>query len=291
MRKLLCLVFLLTFAGCTAKSSNNTIRIGTKNFTEQFILGELMAQLIESRTNIHVKRVFNLGGTMICHSALLKGEIDLYAEYTGTALTAILKRAKISSPQSAYNTVKKAYQEMYGLEWLEPFGFNNTFTITVRNSDAEANGWKKISDLKKVSGKLRAGFTAEFVERPDGYPGLKRAYGFQFGSVKDLDPGLMYQAQAQEEVDVICAFATDGRIVAYDFLPLIDDRGFFAPYYAASVIRGEVLKAHPEIRDALAPLAGLLNNETMQKLNFQVDEMHQSPKEVAQQFLKIKNLI
>jgi osmoprotectant transport system permease protein len=164
--------------------------IASKNFTEQFILGELMAQLIEEQTELTVVRRFNLGGTMICHGGLLNGEIDVYAEYTGTGLTAILKKTVISDPEEAFKVVKREYRNRFQIEWLQPFGFNNTYAITVRGKDAETHGWKNISDLAATASNLRAGFTSEFAERPDGYPGLRKVYGYRFGEVRDLDPTL-----------------------------------------------------------------------------------------------------
>ncbi len=268
-----------------------TIRIGSKNFTEQLIIGELMAQLIEAKTDLAVQRRFNLGGTMICHGALDAGEIDVYAEYTGTGLTAILKAPVVGDPDEAFRQVAKAYRERFDVEWLRPFGFNNTYAITVRETDAAQNGWTKISDLRGGAADLRAGFTAEFMEREDGYPGLRKAYALEFRKVHDLDPSLMYDAVAKSEVDVICAFATDGRIAAYNLKPLEDDRGFFPPYYAAPVVRMEVLRAFPEVRDALELLAGALDDATMQRLNYEVDKNKRAPAEVARTFLDEHGLL
>ena len=265
-----------------------TVIIGTKNFTEQLILGELMAQMIEAKTPLRVERRFNLGGTMICHGALVNGEIDLYAEYTGTGLTAILKAPTISDPETALHQVKKEYHERFGMRWLKPFGFNNTYAITVRENDAVQQQWHTISDLKDTASQLRAGFTAEFAERPDGYPGLSSVYDLEFLEVKDLDPAIMYQAIANREVDVICAFATDGRIATYDLTPLQDDHGFFPPYQAAPVVRQQCLTAHPEVGNALSLLGGMLDNATMQRLNFEVDGKKMSPADVAARFLKAK---
>ena len=297
----------LIVAGCftyfsTSTSSSNqawgpsatdgrTVRIGTKNFTEQLILGELMAQLIEARTDLRVERRFNLGGTMICHGALKSGGIDLYAEYTGTALTAILKQPVIAAPDQALEMVTREYRQQFAADWLRPFGFNNTYAITVRKSDASSRNLRTISDLIAISGTLRAGFTAEFSERSDGYPGLSRAYELQFREVRDLDPALMYQAIANREVDVICAFATDGRIAALNLQPLQDDRGFFPPYQAAPVIRTEVLETHPELRQVLNLLAGILDNATMQQLNFEVDEKKHRPSDVTREFLEGHGLL
>lgn len=273
------------------KEGGGPVRIGTKNFTEQLIIGHMMVLLIEADTDLEVVRRFNLGGSMICHGALVAGEIDLYPEYTGTALTAILDRPVISDPDSAYRVVNRTYQERFGATWLPPMGFNNTYAITVRAADARRNGWTSISALEPHAAELRAGFTAEFMERADGYPGLKRAYGFEFGNVRDLDPGLMYRAIQQGDVDVICAFATDGRIPAYDLKLLRDDAGFFPPYYAAPVVRDAALEAHPEIEDALSPLFGSLSDSTMQRLNHEVDEQHREPVAVARDFLESRNYL
>lgn len=264
----------------------DAVMVGTKNFTEQLILGEMMAQLIEAKTDLKVKRRSNLGGTMICHKALAAGEIDLYAEYTGTALTAILKRDVISDPDKAYELIAEEYRKEFDCEWLKPFGFNNTYAITVREDDSEERGWKSISDLRGAAGSLSAGFTAEFMERPDGYPGLKKKYGFKFGDDHDLDPGLMYKAMAQKEVDVICAFATDGRIAAYNLKPLNDDKGFFPPYFAAPVIRSEALKKHPKLVEVLNLLGGRIDDAAMQNMNYQVDEEKKEIKEVVKSFLE-----
>ncbi len=295
------LIALLCFAGSIYGAGDSkdagydkdaaVIRIGSKNFTEQFILGEIMAQLIEAKTDLRAERVFNLGGTMICHGALLRDEIDLYAEYTGTALTAILNRRVVTDPKKAYEIVQLAYRNQFDCEWLAPFGFNNTYALAVRRKDAQQNSWKTIDNLTAAAPQLRAGFTAEFFERPDGYRGLADRYGLEFASAQDLDPGLMYQAIAAEEVDVICAFSTDGRIDAFELVTLDDNRNFFPPYFAAPVIRSELLAAHPKLRKALKPLTGLLDDETMRALNYAVDESKLPPAEVATQFLKEKGLV
>ncbi|HKI69636.1 MAG TPA: glycine betaine ABC transporter substrate-binding protein, partial [Verrucomicrobiae bacterium] len=266
------------------------IRIGSKNFTEQLILGEIMAQLIEHKTDLRVVRKFDLGGTMICHDAIVNGEIDLYPEYTGTALTAVLKRKAVSDPNEAYRIVARAYTKQFDLKWLSPFGFNNTYAITIRKIDAQRWHVKSISDLKSRAPKLRAGWTSEFSERPDGYPGLRKYYGLKFASVRDLDTALMYEALAHDEVDVICAFTTDGRIAAYHLQPLKDDRHFFPPYFAAPVVRAATLEAHPELEKVLNLLAGKISNKTMQRLNYEVDQEKRSPAEVAREFLQTEIL-
>ena len=264
----------------------DVVRIGSKNFTEQEILGELVAQLIERHTDLRVERTFGLGGTGVCHAALVTGELDIYVEYTGTALLNVLKTDPLSDRDEVFRIVAKAYREQFDLQWLPPMGFNNTYAITVRAGHADEHGWQTIGDLADVAGQLSAGFTAEFMERPDGYPGLRRAYGFDFGQTADLDPGLMYQALADGQVDVICAFATDGRIAAYKLKVLHDDRSFFPPYDAAPVIRHALLHDHPEIRDVLAVLAGTIDDRTMRRLNHTVDELKSTPAKVARDWIE-----
>ena len=190
-----------------------------------------------------------------------------------------------------YERVACEYRQRWQLEWLAPFGINNTYAITVRKDDAAAHGWERISDLADGASRLRAGLTAEFAERPDGYPGLRECYGLRFGSVTDIDAGLMYDAIAAGEVDVIAAFATDGRIDAYDLKPLIDDRQFFPPYLAAPVARGETLQRFPQLRKVLALLAGTLDDPTMRSLSFSVDSGQQSPEQAARHFLAGRGLL
>ncbi len=273
-------------AATSAAQAADTVRIGSKNFTEQEILAELVAQLIERHTDLRVERTFGLGGTGVCHAALVAGELDIYVEYTGTALLNVLKHEARTNTDDAYQIVARAYRERFELEWLPPMGFNNTYAITVRATHADEHGWQAISDLGNVADRLSAGFTAEFMERPDGYPGLRHAYGFDFGRTADLDPGLMYQALADGQVDVICAFATDGRIAAFKLKVLHDDRSFFPPYDAAPVIRSALLRDHPEVRDALAALAGTISDQTMRRLNYAVDELRRTPSNVASEWIE-----
>ncbi|HUT12589.1 MAG TPA: glycine betaine ABC transporter substrate-binding protein [Thermoguttaceae bacterium] len=267
------------------------IMVGSKNFTEQLILGHMMALVIEDQTELKVDRRFCLGGTMICHRALINGEIDLYAEYTGTGLTAVLHDETSADPDEVYEFVSREYQRRYDVQWLTPFGINNTYAIAVREKDAVQHGWKAISDLERTANKLRAGFTPEFSERPDGYPGLREAYGFQFGEIRDIDAGLMYEAIAGSEVDVIAAFATDGRIAAYNLTLLVDDRRFFPPYYAAAVVRSHTLQTYPILREPLNSLGETLDDATMRELNFRVDHEKRSPREVAREFLLSRGLL
>jgi glycine betaine/choline ABC-type transport system substrate-binding protein len=232
-----------------------------------------------------------MGGTMLCHGALVEGEIDLYAEYTGTALLAVLGEPADTDAAQVLETVDREYRRRFRCQWLTPFGFDNSYAITVRARDAAENGWETVSDLKGAAAGLRAGFTSEFMERPDGYPGLRRAYAIDFGKVQDLEPALMYQAIAKSEIDVICAFATDGRIAAYDLKALKDDRKFFPPYQAAPVVRSQILEAHPALREALDSLGGVLADSTMRRLNYLVDGEGLSPAAVARAFLAQHSLL
>jgi glycine betaine/choline ABC-type transport system substrate-binding protein len=265
--------------------------IGSKEFTEQVILREMMAALIEGNSDINAEQKF-LGGTLICFNSLKNGSIDLYAEYTGTALTAILKQQPMTDPQKVYDTVKDAFKQKHGLVWLKPLGFNNTYTLTMRRDQAQQLGVQKISDLETHKDALASGFTHEFLERPDGYPGLVKHYAFELGkNPKGMDPGLMYKAIAEGDVDLICGFATDGRIPAFDLVMLEDDKQFFPPYYAAPVVRSDALEKYPELTDTLNKLAGRIDNKVMAQLNYQVDEKGRQAAEVAREFLQIQDLI
>jgi osmoprotectant transport system permease protein len=271
--------------------STGTVRIGSKEFAEQRLLGQMMARMIEAHTDLLVQRHIGLGGTMICHQALTQREIDLYAEYTGTGYQVILEQSDPPGPFSVYADVDRQYRRKFQADWLEPFGFNNTYAITVRQSAAEQNGWETISDLVEDAPDLTAGFTSEFQERADGYPGLQKAYGLNFAKAEDVSSDLIIEALAKGQVDVICAFATDGRIAAYDLKVLQDDRGFFPPYDAAPVVRMDTLQKHPELRAALSPLFGLLTDEIMQRLNYRIQGDGKSPGEVAEEFLVENNLL
>ena len=269
-----------------------TIRIGSKNFTEQLIIAEMMAQIIEIKTGHPVERKLNLGGTMICHEALLKKAIDMYPEYTGTGLLAVLKsKESLTTPGEVYDFVSREYEKQFNLKWLSPFGFNNTYAFAVRTDDAVKNGWKKVSDLASSADSLKAGFTAEFAERPDGYPGIQRAYNISFGTVISIDPALMYDAVKNSQVDIITAFSTDSRIPGYNLFILEDDKSFFPPYNAAPVVRKEVIDKYPEVQKALALLSNIIDEKTMQGLNFEADQNKREVKEIVREFFKEKGLL
>ncbi len=275
----------LALAGCGPPRRERLV-VGSKNFTEQSILGELVAQRLEAKAGLPVDRRFYLGGTFIAHQALLAGRIDVYVEYTGTALTAILKQAPGGSPSEVFERVKAGYSAL-GLEVAAPLGFNNTFAMVVRGEDARALGLKTLSQSAPHTPGWRAGVGYEFLERPDGYPGLIRAYGLRFAAPpRVMDLGLLYRALKERQVDLVAGNSTDGLIAALDLAVLEDDRGYFPPYEAAPVVRLETLERHPGVRRALAGLSGKISAEQMRRLNYAVDGEHRDLKEVAREFLR-----
>jgi len=277
--------------GHNSNQAGKTVRIGTKHFSEQLLLGEMMAQMIEQHTRLKIERRFNLGGTMICHGALVNNEIDLYPEYTGTSLLAILHVEPPSDPASILNLVSGLYRQKYQANWLAPFGFDDSWAVLVSDGDKNLSTVNTISQLSSKAPDLKAGLTAEFSERPDGYPGLSKKYNLHFGHVEDLDPNLAYRALSGHQVDVAAGNSTDGRITAYHLRVLVDDKKFFPPYQAAPVVRDDFLARHPEAGQALALLKGQIDNQTMRELNFEVDGLAKSPAEVVKTFLKSKGLI
>ena len=280
----------LSIIGCGA-SKDDTITIGGKNFTEQNILVYLMEDLILDKTKLKVVTKPNLGGSLIVSQALDRGDLDIYAEYTGTALTVHLKEAPMSDPDAVYQKVKQDYETQKKITWLKPLGFNNTYTLAMTKAQAEKYGIKTFSDLVKEAPNMRLVCEPEFLEREDGYKGLQTAYGLNFKTAKSMDIGLSYDAVRTGKADVNDSFATDGRIAAFNLISLIDDKHFFPPYYAAPIVRNDTLKKHPEIADTLNLLAGKLTDETMQKLNAQVDVDKKDPKAVAGEWLKAQGLI
>ncbi len=282
--KLLCL--LVIAAGLSSCSHSDRVVVGSKNFTEQVIMGEMLAQQIERKTHLPVDRKLNLGGTIVCHEALTAGQIDTYVEYTGTGLTAILKEPPAKDSNLAYQTVKDAYKSRFGIEWTEPLGFNNTFAIIVRKSDAEQFGLRTISDAAPRTSRWVAGFGYEFIEREDGYPGLVKTYNLRFPSEpRVMDLGLTYKAVAGHQVDLIAGNSTDGLIGALRLVVLEDDKHYFPPYDAVPLVREAVIAKHPEIREALRALGGKVSEEQMRLMNYAVDGEHKDVKQVVKEFL------
>jgi len=293
-----------TVTGIAAQDDKPAVAVGSKQFTEQLILGELLALLLED-AGYPVERQIGLAGTDVVHQALINDEVDTYVEYTGTGLLAILNMSlpagtptagasatPVAGADAVYDIVKDEYAKQFNVAWLEPLGFNNTYTLALTEERAAELGVKTISDLIAVSGDLTFGATQEFLTRPDGLPGLMETYqGLQFADVQGFDAGLVYQAVDSGDVDVISAFATDGRIPALGLVTLEDDLGFFPPYYAAPVVRQELLDEDPAVADVLNSLAGLLDDQTMADLNAQVDVDGEEPEDVAQAFLEEQGLI
>lgn len=272
--------------GCSS-SRDRTVVIGSKNFTEQIILAELFAQQVEAHTVLRVDRRVNLGGTLICHDALVAGKLDLYPEYTGTALTAILKANLQAGEQAVgvFQTVRAEYHSKFGVEVMSPLGFNNTFAIVVRGDDAEKLHLRTVSDIQPLAAHWRVGVGYEFLERPDGYRGWAAAYALRFsGEPKILDLGLLYRALAEHQVDVVAGNSTDGVIAALKMVALEDDRNYFPPYEAVPLVREATLQKHPEIRAALSALSGKISGEEMRHLNYEVDGEHGDPAVVVRTF-------
>ncbi len=268
-----------------------TLVIGSKNFTEQVILGEMLAQHLEARTGLRVERRFYLAGTYICHQALLAGRIDAYVEYTGTALTAILKRPVESDPRAVFARVKREYASRFNLEVTNPLGFNNTFAIVIRGEDARRWNLHTLSEAVPYALRWRPGFGYEFMERPDGYQGFVRTYGLKFGAPpRIMDLGLLYRALLEKQVDLVAGNSTDGLIAARDLAILEDDKHYFPPYQAVPIVRRTTLERHPAVRDALSQLAGKISDGEMRRLNYAVDGEHRDVTEVVREFLRTKHL-
>lgn len=281
-----CLIAALVTGGCTR---SHTIVVGSKNFTEQLLLGEIIAQQLERRLGGKVERKLNLGGTLLAHQALLSGEIDLYPEYTGTAITTVLKLPSSRDAARVLGAVRSEYQKRWKVEWLRPFGFNNSFAMVIRGDDARRNHFETLSDAARRKTDWVLGIGYEFLQRPDGFAGLVKKYGLKTkGQAKTMDLGLLYRALEQRQVDMVAANATDGLLSVRDVRVLTDDRHYFPPYEAAPVVRAAALAAHPGMREALDELAGKVTDQTMRRLNYELDGRHRSLSEVAREFLTAK---
>jgi osmoprotectant transport system substrate-binding protein len=277
----LSIVWLL--AGCSGPAR---IVVGSKNFSEQVLLGEIVAQQIERRLGVPVDRKLNLGGTLLAHEALAKGSIDLYPEYTGTALTAILKQPPSSDAGSVLAAVRTAYENQWKLRWMAPLGFNNTFAMIVRGETGRGSKIETLSDAAR-SQAWRMGAGYEFKQRPDGLAGLLAAYSLRTdGEPLTMDLGLLYAALKTRKVDMIAANSTDGLASALDVKILDDDRHYFPPYECAVVVREDALARFPQLQGALDQLSGKLPDAVMRKLNYAVDGEHRNPAQVASEFLR-----
>ena len=285
---------LLLITSCTPNSNSSSaanIIIASKDFTEQDILGELLAQQIEATTNLKVDRRFRLGGSFICHSAITSGKIDAYIEYTGTAFTGILKQKPVNDPKEVYQKLKEIYAQKFNLEVMPSLGFENTFAMIIRGEDAKRYNIKTLSQVSQYTPQWRGGFGYEFLEREDGFPGLAKSYGLLFAKPPQImDLGLVYRALIQKQVDMVAGSSTDGQISRLDVVVLKDNLQYFPPYEATPIVRQEILKKYPELRKAIALLSGKISADEMRQLNYLVEGELQDVKYVVHEFRKSKGL-
>ena len=287
----LCLV--LAIASCSPgnTSGGGDIIIASKAFTEQDILGELLAQHIEATTDLKVDLRPRLGGTFICHQALITGNIDGYVEYTGTSYNAILKQKVINQPKEVFRRVKEAYDQKFNVEVMEPLGFDNTYAMMIRKEDAQKYNLQNLSEASKYTPQWRAGVEYEFMEREDGFPGLSKTYSLEFAkSPRQMDKGLLYRAITQNLVDMVAGYSTDGQISRLGLVVLEDDKKYFPPYEATPVFRQDTLKKYPKLKASISQLSGTINEEEMRKLNYLVEGELRDVKEVVREFRKSKGL-
>ena len=277
-------------SGCAPPRPDHPV-IGAKNFTEQVVLGELLAQEIEAKSNLKVERRFYLAGSYICQQALVAGRIDAYVEYTGTALTAILKQPVDRDSQRVMETVRGLYASRYDIVAGPPLGFENTFAMVIRGEDARALRLTTLSEAARYTPQWRLGAGYEFEQRPDGLAGMSAAYGLKFAAApRTMDLGLLYRALNAHQVDMIAANSTDGPIAAFGLVALNDDRHYFPPYQAVPLVRAEALKRWPQMQTALDALAGKVSADDMRAMNEAIDGGHRDPAEVVREFRARKGL-
>ncbi len=283
-------VFLMLFS-CSRKGERSIV-VASKPHAEQYILAEMITALIEAHTDISVEKKLGIGGgTSNIHPAVISGEIDIYPEYSGTGWLFVLKEDLIADPDKLFESVKKKYKEEYNIVWFNRYGFNNTYALAVKESVARDKNISSYSDLAAASNDLVFGAEYDFYERDDGFPSLKKIYGFNFKETKELDIGLKYQAIGEDQVDVINAFSTDGLIKEYNLRVLEDNKNFFPSYHAATIIRDETLKKYPELKNVLQKLEGAISDPEMIEMNYKVEKEKQDPRKVAQSFLEEKGLL
>ncbi|MCP5114542.1 MAG: ABC transporter substrate-binding protein [bacterium] len=276
----------MILAGLCGCGERQTLVVGAKNFTEQLVLGEILAQHLENRLGVEVDRRLNLNGTLLAHQALIHGEIDLYPEYTGTALMAILDLEPGYDPTEVHERVRQHYLEHFQVDWMPPFGFNNSFVMVVRGQDAREHGLESVSDAAAAPVDWALGVGYEFETRPDGLPALQRAYPINWGAApKTMDLGLLYRALDQGQVTMIAANGTDGMLAKLDVKVLADDKQIFPPYEAAVAVRSAALAKYPGLGEALRELSGSIDATSMQQLNYALDGEHQPLAQVAASFL------
>ena len=281
---------LVLFSGCESKK--DTIHIATKPMSEQFILGEMLALLIEENSDLHVKITKGVGGgTSNIHPAMVKGDFDLYPEYTGTGWLVILKKDTLLPPDQLFSELQKEYSREYGLKWVAPYGFNNAYSLAVSNEMAKKYNLKTFSDLALYPDLFTFGAEYDFYEINDGYADLCAYYNLKFKKNLDMDIGLKYEAMKSGKIDVINIFTTDGQLSHANLTVLKDDKHFFPSYYCATIVREETLKEHPELERILEKMNGILTDQEMADMNYKVDVEHRTEREVAVEFLKKKGLL
>lgn len=287
---ILALFIVITLVGCGSKTKK--VVVASKPMTEQYILAEMITALIESNTDIKVEKKLGIGGgTSNIQPAMLKGEIDIYPEYTGTGWLFVLKKDLIKDPDKLYEEVKKEYLAKYAIKWLGLYGFNDTYALAIKKSVAAKLNINTYSDLASKSNRLKFGAEPDFYEREDGYKGLQKEYGFNFKEKREMDIGLKYEAINSDNVDIINAFSTDALLKKYDLKVIIDDKNFFPSYFATTLIRVETLKKYPELENVLNKLEGKIKDEEMTQMNYLVEKENKDPKDVAIEFLKGKGLL
>ncbi|MBW4549743.1 MAG: ABC transporter substrate-binding protein [Aphanocapsa sp. GSE-SYN-MK-11-07L] len=292
---LVAITLVMAIASCRPNSTTSQggdIIIASKDFTEQDILGQLLAQVIEAKTELKVDLRPRLGGSFVCHQAIINGKIDAYIEYTGTAYTGILKQAAISDPDQLFQRLRQDYAQKFNLAVLPSLGFENTFAMIVRGDDAKRYQLQTLSEAAEYTPQWRGGFGYEFMERADGYPGLAKAYGLQFSKPPEImDLGLIYRAILQRQVDLIAGNSTDGQIARLGLVILKDDQQYFSAYQAVPIVRAATLQQYPQLQAAIDQLAGKISASEMQRMNYLVEGELADPKLVAQEFLQSKGLL
>lgn len=285
-------ILIASLGGCFDKKEKEVINIATKPMTEQFILSEMLKQIIEEETDLEVEITKGIGGgTSNIHPALVKGDFDMYPEYTGTGWSFVLKEKNIPDDKTLYKELTEKYEKEYDLKWVGLYGFNNTFGLVVRKDIGEKYNIKTYSDLAKYANELTFGAEYDFYEREDGFDALCKAYGFKFKKSVDLDIGLKHKAINNKEIDVMNVFTTDGQLSTSDVILLKDDKNFYNTYYCGTVVRKDVLEKHPELEKALMKMENIITEEEMAKLNYKVESEGLDEVKVAQDFLKEKNII
>jgi len=286
----LALIMVISLVGCGSKTKK--VVVASKPMTEQYILAEMITALIESNTDIKVEKKLGIGGgTSNIQPAMLKGEIDIYPEYTGTGWLFVLKKDLIKDPAKLYEEVKKEYSAKYAIKWLGLYGFNDTYALAIKKSVADKLNINTYSDLASKSDSLKFGAEPDFYEREDGYKGLQKEYGFKFKEKREMDIGLKYEAINSDNVDVINAFSTDALLKKYDLKVIKDEKNFFPSYFATTLIREDTLKKYPELEAVLNKLEGKINDDEMTQMNYLVEKEKKDPKDVAMEFLKGKGLL